>query len=66
MKAGQFLHDYLKDFARVTLADERGDIFYEGDVISIPIELLRGLELEKIEGLGSQNDIIVTVRGTRK
>lgn len=66
MKVGQFLTDYLKDFARVTLADERGDIFYEGDVISIPREILRGLELNKIEGLGTQNDIIIEVRGTFK
>lgn len=62
MKAGQFLHDYLQDFARITLSDDRGGIFYEGDVISVPKELLRGLEVVKIEGLGSQNDIIIETK----
>ena len=60
MKLGQFLTDYLKDFARITI-EERGGIFYVGDVISFPRQMLRGLNVVKIEGLGSENDLIITV-----
>ena len=60
MKLGQFLSDYLKDFARITI-EERGSIIYLGDVISLPRELKRGMKVVKIEGLGSENDLIITV-----
>ena len=60
MKLGQFLNDYLKDFARITL-EERGGIFYIGDVISLPRELKRGYKVVRVEGLGSDNDLIITV-----
>ena len=61
----QFLKEYLKDHARITLVEERGDIFYEGDVISLPTVLTRNLSVTDISGLGSQDDIIITVRRSR-
>ena len=60
MKLGQFLTDYLKDFARITV-EEGGSIFYFGDVISMPRELRRGYKVVRVEGLGSENDLIITV-----
>ena len=52
MSVRRFMNDYLKDFARITLVDENGDIFYEGDVISCYRELTRGLYIKSISGLG--------------
>ena len=60
MKLGQFLHDYIKDFARITI-EERGSIFYTGDVISLTRDMIRGYKVVKIEGLGSEHDLIITV-----
>ncbi len=60
MKLGQFLSDYLKDFARITV-EEKDGIFYIGDVISFPRQMLRGLKVVRVEGLGSDNDLIITV-----
>ena len=60
MSVRRFMNDCLKDFARITLVDENGDIFYEGDVISCHKELTTGLYVKSISGLGSHNDIIIT------
>ena len=60
MSVRRFMNDYLKDFARITLVDENGDIFYEGDVISCYRELTRGLYIKSISGLGDNNDLIIT------
>ena len=60
MSVRRFMNDYLKDFARITLVDENGDIFYEGDVISCYRELTRGLYIKSISGLGDSNDLIIT------
>lgn len=61
----QFLVEYLKAHARITLVDEQDDIFYEGDVISLPRTLVRNLYVTDIRGLGSQDDIIITVHKDR-
>lgn len=60
MSVRRFMNDYLKDFVRITLVDENGDIFYEGDVISCHRELTRGLYIKLISGLGDNNDLIIT------
>ena len=60
MSVRRFMNDCLKDFVRITLVDENGDIFYEGDVISCYRELTRGLYIKSISGLGDNNDLIIT------
>ena len=60
MSVRRFMNDYLKDFARITLAYENGDIFYEGDVISCRQSLTKGLYIKSISGLGDNNDLIIT------
>ena len=60
MSVRRFMNDYLKDFARITLAYENGDIFYEGDLISCRQSLTKGLYIKSISGLGDNNDLIIT------
>lgn len=60
MSVRGFMNDYLTDFARITLVDENGDIFYEGDVASCRRELTTGLYIKSISGLGDNNDLIIT------
>lgn len=60
MTVRRFLVEYLENFARITLVDENGDIFYEGDVASCRRELTRGLYIKSISGLGDNNDLIIT------
>ena len=60
MSVRKFMNDYLKDFARITLAYENGDIFYEGDVISCRQSLTKGLYIKSISGLGDNNDLVIT------
>ena len=59
MSVRRFMNDYLKDFARITLAYENGDIFYEGDVISCRQSLTKGLYIKSISGLGDNDDLII-------
>ena len=60
MSVRRFMNDYLKDYARITLAYENGDIFYEGDVISCRQSLTKGLYSKSISGLGDNNDLVIT------
>ena len=60
MSVRRFMNDYLKDFARITLVYENGDIFYEGDVISCRQSLTKGLYIKSISGLGDNNDLVIT------
>ena len=60
MSVRRFMNDYLKDFARITLAYENGDIFYEGDVISCRQSLTKGLYIKSISGLGDNDDLVIT------
>ena len=60
MSVRGFMNDYLTDFARIALAYENGDIFYEGDVISCRQSLTKGLYIKSISGLGDNNDLIIT------
>ena len=60
MSVRGFMNDYLTDFARITLVDENGDIFYEGDVISCRQSLTKGLYIKSISGLGDNDDLVIT------
>ena len=60
MSVRRFMNDYLTDFARITLAYEHGDIFYEGDVISCRQSLTKGLYIKSISGLGDNDDLVIT------
>lgn len=61
MKTMQFFKDFLKDEARITIADTKGNIFYTGDLGSLPVKIVRGTQVAAVEGLGSENDLIITV-----
>lgn len=61
MKTMQFIKDYLKDFARITIVGTNGDIWYEGDAISLRRSIVNDTIISKIDGLGSENDIIIEV-----
>ena len=58
MKTMQFIKDYLKDGARITIA-VGSNIVYEGDVRSIPRGIAYGTKVLRISGLGVNNDIII-------
>ena len=65
MELEKFLKIFLKGSAMITLADEYGDIYYSGLLKNLPLRLVYG-EVESIEGLGSEDDIIIVVRDNRK
>ena len=60
MTVTRFLREYLKDFARITITSDNGDILYTGDVVSVSREIITGLYVKPISGLGDENDIIIT------
>jgi len=55
-----FIDNYLKRTARITLANTMGDILYHGLVKNLPEHLMEGT-VERIEGLGNEDDIIIFV-----
>jgi hypothetical protein len=61
MKTSKFLLDYLSEKAIITIANDKGDILYEGYLGEMPIKLVRNTAVSSVEGLGSLNDIIITV-----
>ena len=62
MKTNRFLLNYLNGEAIVTICNDRGSILFEGKVCDMRLDMTRPTTIEKIEGLGSHNDIIITVR----
>ena len=66
MKTSRFLRDMLQDEARITIAHENGDIWYEGDVMSLPRVIVIGTEVVGVAL--SQNsceisaELIITVK----
>ena len=60
MTVTRFLKEYLKDFARITITADNGDILYTGDVVSVRREIITGLYVKSISGLGDENDMIIT------
>lgn len=61
MKTSKFLLDYLRETAKITICNTRGSILYEGQLGEMPISVVRGTIVSRIEGIGSQNDIIIEV-----
>ena len=61
MKTMQFIKDYLKEEAKITISNDKGSILYEGDVMSLCRSIVKGTKISKIEGLGCNNDIIIEV-----
>lgn len=61
----QFLSLYFRDEAQITIAATNGDMLYEGDMLHLRMEQFRQKVIYgtvvKIEGLGSNNDIIITI-----
>lgn len=61
MELEKFFKLFLKGTAKITLASNDYGIYYSGLLKNLPIYLSHG-EVESIEGLGSEDDIIITVR----
>lgn len=61
MKLERFVELFLKKTANVTLANMDYGIYFSGLVKNLPKTLLHG-EVFEIEGLGSENDLIITVQ----
>lgn len=61
MNTNKFLRKYLTMEARVTICNDRGSILYEGELGELRVALTRHTRIKSIEGLGSQDDIIITV-----
>ena len=61
MKTTQFLLNYLRETAMVTICNTHGSIIYEGQLGEMPISLVRGSIVNRIDGLGSLNDIIIEI-----
>ena len=61
MKTTTFLLNYLDNNAIVTINNTHGDILYEGLLGELPISIVRDTTVNRIEGLGSNNDIIIEV-----
>lgn len=62
MTVRNFFDKYLNVNAIITLADERGNILYEGRCGDAPFHTWRKREVVNIEGLGMLDDIIITIR----
>lgn len=61
MNAILFVSYYLKCKAVVTVIDSNGDISYRGKVADLPRQLLDNKQIGKIDGLGEDNDVIITL-----
>lgn len=61
MKTTKFVLDYLSENAIVTICNTRGSILYEGGLGEMAMSVVRGTIVSRIDGLGSQNDIIIEV-----
>ena len=63
MTAFKFLSDYINGEATVCISNDKGSIRYEGKLNDMPRWVISHMEFVSIEGLGSKNDLIITVRG---
>ena len=61
MKTSNFLLNYLRETAKITICNTHGSILYEGELGEMPMSVVRGTIVSRIEGLGSLNDLIVEV-----
>ena len=62
MNTNKFLRHYLSMEARVTICNDRGSILYEGRLGDVPARLTNYYtKVKSVEGLGSQDDLIITV-----
>lgn len=61
MNTNKFLRGYLAMEARVTICNDRGSILYEGELGEMPAITTRHTKVKSVEGLGSQDDLIITV-----
>lgn len=61
MKTTTFLLNYLDNNAIVTINNTQGSILYEGLLGDLPISIVRETTVNRIEGLGSNNDIIIEI-----
>ena len=61
MTTFKFLTDYISDDAIITIVNTHGSIKYTGKCGEMPRYIYAHTEFVKIEGLGTENDLIITV-----
>lgn len=61
MTTFKFTSKYISDEAIVTIVNTHGSIKYTGKLADMPYSAISGTTFEKIEGLGTENDLIITV-----
>lgn len=67
MTAFTFTANYLNENAKVCIVrGDNGDILYTGVIKDMPYGVLMGRAFFSIEGLGSENDLVITVSPTDK
>lgn len=56
-----FIECCFKPSAQITLVLDNGNIIYEGIAENIKPEMVTGLYVKSINGIGSLNDIVITL-----
>lgn len=60
MKVKTFFEKYLNDDSIICLCEENGNINYTGRLGDAPFWAWQGREFIKVEGLGCENDLMIT------
>jgi hypothetical protein len=61
MTTFKFLCKYIRDEAIVSIVNDKGSIKYCGKWLDMPFSIIAQTEFVSIDGLGSENDLIITV-----
>lgn len=61
MTTFKFLCKYISDDAIVTIVNDKGSIKYTGELGIMPHSAIANTDFISIDGLGSENDLIITV-----
>lgn len=61
METMKFTFNYLNDDAIVTFCNTAGSIIYTGRLGDMMVRLIRDTKVVNIEGLGNENDLIITI-----
>lgn len=62
MNTINFLLDYLSLNAPITITNTKGEIMYTGNVENVPLYVVKGTVIESIDGLGTLNDIFISIK----
>lgn len=66
MKVKEFFEKYLNTDAIICLCEENGNINYTGRLGDAPFWAWQGRDVIKVDGLGTENDLIIMTTGRKK